>query len=213
MNGVVDRGMIRVDYSFMLSAGPSCIAMYNAHMAVPNAGSYSQAGHCRICDGKPYTPGTSAAYTLPVAEADLLGLFEEKLAEKPASPMADLMDIFASSPATISPSTEMDFFGDAVPASVPVAVSASVPVAYTPASVPVSYDSVARLRMPVQPLDKISEMATRQMIPQYEAEAVIAFLYPKDGYNKNTLLALQVINRIARENGMTRYDAEMMLRE
>lgn len=78
---------------------------------------------------------------------------------------------------------------------------------------PAPCEAMTPLSMPVQPLDKISAMAVRLMIPQYEAEAVVAYLYPKDGYNKNTLLALQVINRIARDNRISRNDAEIMLRE
>jgi hypothetical protein len=157
------------DYASLLNAGPCAMELYNAHMAVPGAGPYGVTGHCRICDGLAYAPGTSAAYvTAPAAEAGLLGLFEV-----PAPP------------------------------SSPTSTTAS------------AFDQLAAkaLRMPVQPLDKISAMAVRQLIPQYEAEAVVAYLYPKDGYNKNTPLALQVINRIARQNGMTRYDAEEMLRE
>jgi hypothetical protein len=69
------------------------------------------------------------------------------------------------------------------------------------------------MRAPVQPYDKVSDMAVRLLIPQYEAEAIVAYLYPKAGYNQNKLLALQVINRYARQNRITRQDAEDMLRD
>jgi len=72
--------------------------LYNAHMAVPNAGIYAHHGHCRICDGLPHSPGTSAAYVkTPEPEEDLLGLFEVQstpdVTEDP-----DLLELFGASP-------------------------------------------------------------------------------------------------------------------
>jgi hypothetical protein len=77
------------------SPSPCVLELYNAHMAVPSAAMYSVYGHCRICDGLPHTPGTSAAYSTPAVEGDLLGLFEtsapmkSKVAEDP-----DLLGLF-----------------------------------------------------------------------------------------------------------------------
>jgi len=306
MSMAIDRGMISFDYTSMLGSGSSSMAMYNAHMAVPNAGPYSTHGHCCICDGKPYVTGTSAAYSVsPVVEADLLGLFDEKPQETISSSsliMADLIDIFsdampkASVPASSTVDTtsvseiskkiasmqsEMEKTGwmsgpwkaakkEAEDAFLGVQ-QLSVYYPTTPErennrrvllAAQEAKSGIAQARLvqmekasqdahstilllekqlkeaeikegirpkdpvssaagpclvsrptTVLPLDKISAMAVRQMIPQYEAEAVVAYLYPKDGYNKNTPLALQVINRIARENRITRRDVEEMLRE
>lgn len=60
---------------------------------------------------------------------------------------------------------------------------------------------------------KISALATRESLTQQEAEAVLAHLQPTGGFQKDTLLALQVINRYARANGIQNADAETVLRE
>jgi len=225
------------DYASLLNAGPCAMELYNAHMAVPGAGPYGVTGHCRVCDGLPCGTISAAYVTAPAAEADLLGLFdpptmtvneafgaggiyrEDYLRALSCTQMgapdgqpkwkgAQALDLVhrlnGPNPPTVASAVEaMEAFIEVSPRPAPLNTTAS------------AFDQLAAnaLRAPVQPLDKISAMAVRQLIPQYEAEAVVAYLYPKDGYNKNTPLALQVINRIARQNGITRYDAEEMLRE
>jgi len=224
---------LRLDYESLIGGGPCAMEIYNAHMAVPGAGPTAVSGHCRICDGKPHASGTSAAYE---QTADLLGLFDVPAPAPKAADTADLLGLFdtpVSTPEPLPALLSSSVFGNTILYNVtpapnapdttdllglfdtPVSTPALAPVSPPPSMTPDHFDQLAAkaLRMPVQPLDKISEMAVRQMIPQYEAEALVAYLYPKSGYNKNTSLALQVINRIARQNGMTRYDAEEMLRE
>jgi len=60
---------------------------------------------------------------------------------------------------------------------------------------------------------KISALAVRESLTQQEAEAVLAHLSPAGGFQKDTLLAFQVINRYARANGIQNSDAEVVLRE
>jgi hypothetical protein len=60
---------------------------------------------------------------------------------------------------------------------------------------------------------KVSALATRQRLTQQEAEAVLAHLDTSTGYQKDTLLALQVINRFAAANGIRPEDAMVVLRE
>jgi hypothetical protein len=87
---------IMLNYSYMLNAGPGALELYNAHMAVPNASMQASYGHCRICDGLPHAPGTSAAYVkVPVAEEDLLGLFETQPTSK-ATEDPDLLGLFGA---------------------------------------------------------------------------------------------------------------------
>jgi hypothetical protein len=60
---------------------------------------------------------------------------------------------------------------------------------------------------------KISALAEKERLTSQEAEAVLAYVNPKGGYQKNTLTALQVINRYASACGIRPEDAIVVLRE
>ena len=60
---------------------------------------------------------------------------------------------------------------------------------------------------------KICTLAEKERITSQEAEAVLSHLSPAAGYQKDTRLALQVINRYAAEAGVRVEDAVTILRE
>jgi hypothetical protein len=60
---------------------------------------------------------------------------------------------------------------------------------------------------------KLSALASRAGMSQEEAGAVLCHLAPNTGYQKNTLLALQSINRYASINGIRPEDAVIVFRE
>jgi 3-hydroxyacyl-CoA dehydrogenase len=60
---------------------------------------------------------------------------------------------------------------------------------------------------------RIAALVARVSLTEEEAEAVLARLFPDSGYQKNTLLAFQVINRFARTHEIQNSDAEVVLRE
>jgi hypothetical protein len=61
--------------------------------------------------------------------------------------------------------------------------------------------------------NKISALAEKERLTSQDAEAVLAHLAPAGGYQKDTRLALQVINRYAAETGVRVEDAVTILRE
>jgi hypothetical protein len=60
---------------------------------------------------------------------------------------------------------------------------------------------------------KVSALATRLLITQQEAEALCAHIQPTGGYQKDTLVALQVLNRYATQNGIRVTDAITVISE
>ncbi len=64
-----------------------------------------------------------------------------------------------------------------------------------------------------QRLTYISSVATDGPFTQQEAEAVLAHIFSSEPYQKNTLLALQALNRYAREKGIRVEDAITVIQE
>ena len=60
---------------------------------------------------------------------------------------------------------------------------------------------------------KISTVQSLLSGTEEEAEAVLAHLFVKSAYKKNTMLAFQAINRFSAKHGLTQAQAEAVLRE
>jgi len=103
----------------------------------------------------------------------------------------------------------MESFIKVCPRPAPINTTASVndQLNATALSAPVMATSISF--MVVQDTERL---AARLGISKSDAEATMEYLHSNTGYTKNLLLAMQVINRFARQNGITPTQAEIVLR-